>query len=63
MISNIVFNFYDTAFSAGILEECRVLPIIQKYFKNQNTRRVLRRFSKFDFTGGSNTNYELKTNF
>ena len=63
MITPVIFNFCNNAFSAGIIEECRVLPIIRKYFKNNNIRRVLSRYSKFDFTDGVDTNYELKRNF
>ena len=63
MITPVIFNFCNNAFSAGIIEECRVLPIIRKYFKNNNIRRVLSRYSKFDFTDGVDTHYELKSNF
>ena len=63
MISPVIFNFCDTAFSAGILEKCRVLPIIQKCFKTQNIRRVFSRYLNFDFTDGIDINYELKSNF
>ena len=55
-------KFDEKDYLEGVIEELRVLPIIQTYFKDKNIKRVVNQYSPFDFSNGTDLNFELKGN-
>ena len=47
-------KFDEKEYLDGVLEELRVLPIIQGYYKDRNIKRVINQYSPFDFSNGAN---------
>ena len=55
-------KFDEKDYLEGVIEELRVLPVIQTYFKDKNIKRVVNQYSPFDFSNGTDLNFELKGN-
>ena len=55
-------KFNEKDYVEGVIEELRVLPIIQTYFKDRNIRRKFNQYSPFDFSNGTDLNVEMKGN-
>ena len=55
-------KFNEKDYLEGVIEELRVLPIIQTYFKDRTIKRVVNQYSPFDFFNGTGLDFELKGN-